>query len=38
MYLSVMQVNQLRIQLAVTFFSMWYYIQPGVDVLARKNW
>ena len=32
-----MPVDQPRRQLGVKFFSVWYYTQPGVGILARKN-
>ena len=36
-YLSVTPVDQLRRQLGVRFYFMWYYIQPGIVALARKS-
>ena len=35
--LSVPLVDQLRRQLGVSFYSTWYYIWPGVGILARKS-
>ena len=36
-YLTVTPVNQPRRQLGgVRFYSKWYYIRPGVGILARK--
>ena len=36
-YLSVTPVDQLRRQLCLRFYSMCYYMQPGVGKLTRKN-
>ena len=36
-YLLVTPVDQLRRQLGVRCYSKWYYIWPGVDVLARNS-
>ena len=34
---SVTLVGQLQRQLGVSFYSTWYYIWPGVGILARKS-
>ena len=36
-YLSVTPIDQPQQQLGVRFYSMWYYIQSGVGILARKK-
>ena len=36
LFLSVRPVDQQRRQLAVRFYSKWYYATSGVDVLARR--
>ena len=36
-YLSITPIDQLRRQLGVRFYSIWYYTRAGVGILARKS-
>ena len=34
---DISQTDQLQQKVGVRFYSMWYYIQPGVSILTRKS-